>query len=209
MTKVCIIRTDFMCNQMFTDKGFELAKTPEEADLICFTGGPDVHPDLYDHEMHDLTSYDSYRDLVERGVYDQYKGKTPMVGICRGGQILNVLNGGILYQHVNNHGTCKHDVQDNEGNTWEVTSDHHQMMVPNLDEAEPFLHCIGLATKRELWDEDTNSFHDKYSQTMPDIEGVWYEDTGCMCFQPHPEWVGPDHDCQKVFFKYLKMFTGF
>src|SRR5438309_1359385 len=53
----------------------------------------------------------------------------PMAGICRGSQFLNVMAGGRLCQHLDGHGSW-HDMETSDGRSFEVSSTHHQMMLP-------------------------------------------------------------------------------
>src|SRR5690606_36449796 len=72
-------------------------------DLICFTGGADVSAELYGEE-NTYSFCDPERDEEERIIYDMALAHgIPMVGICRGGQFLNVMNGGKMIQHIEGH----------------------------------------------------------------------------------------------------------
>lgn len=74
----------------------------EIVDGIMLTGGEDVDPALYDEENRGL-SHDvcSVRDRAEMYIIDKsLKKRYPILGICRGFQILNVFFGGTLYQDI-------------------------------------------------------------------------------------------------------------
>lgn len=71
-------------------------------DGIILTGGEDVHPSYYNEApIEQLGEVDSLRD-----VYDLLliriaaQHNTPMLGICRGEQLINVAFGGTLYQDI-------------------------------------------------------------------------------------------------------------
>jgi len=71
---------------------------------ILLTGGTDVHPDAYDGE-HDYPGrpdkWDEERDQYEETVYRYAKiNKIPILAICRGLQLVNVLEGGTLIQDL-------------------------------------------------------------------------------------------------------------
>jgi putative glutamine amidotransferase len=71
---------------------------------ILLTGGTDVHPDLYDGE-HDYPGrpdkWDEERDQYEEAVYKYAKmNKIPILAICRGLQLVNVLEGGTMTQDL-------------------------------------------------------------------------------------------------------------
>jgi putative glutamine amidotransferase len=71
---------------------------------IVLTGGTDVHPDAYDGE-HDYPNkpdnWDEDRDEYEESVYKYAKiNKIPILAICRGLQLVNVLEGGTMIQDL-------------------------------------------------------------------------------------------------------------
>lgn len=74
----------------------------EEIDGLILTGGNDVDPFLYGEEPHkDLGTVNPERDFFEmellRAVLTLDK---PVLGLCRGSQVLNVVFGGTLYQDI-------------------------------------------------------------------------------------------------------------
>ncbi len=181
--------------KMFFDAGFKGARSVEDADIVCFTGGSDVTPSYYGEEALPGTHFDKRRDEVESYIYGECLGlKKAMVGICRGGQFLNVMNDGKLWQDVDNHAIRdKHDVIDKR--TGEVkanmTSTHHQMMIPAVDAkviAVANLSCNKKAAKMEWHGEP---------KTWQDVEVVWYDGTNSLCFQPHPEFQ--NGECRNYF----------
>ena len=74
----------------------------ESADGILFTGGIDVDPGFYGAEPHpELGIVDPSRDHFELALYRAAKARNlPVLGICRGIQLINVAQGGTLHQHV-------------------------------------------------------------------------------------------------------------
>lgn len=71
-------------------------------DALVVTGGPDVSPALYGAARHPATgpSRDE-RDAAELAVLHRALGRgIPVLGVCRGLQLLNVALGGTLVQHV-------------------------------------------------------------------------------------------------------------
>lgn len=71
-------------------------------DGIYFTGGGDINPLLFGEEpIRELGDIDYYRDAFEVKLYNHAAAKNmPMLGICRGQQIMNVAAGGTLYQDI-------------------------------------------------------------------------------------------------------------
>jgi putative glutamine amidotransferase len=85
----------------------------EAADGIFLTGGVDVDPAAYGEPRHELCGRtDPDRDWTElcliRWALEDQK---PVLGVCRGIQVMNVAAGGTLYQDVNAQydGGMKHD----------------------------------------------------------------------------------------------------
>lgn len=103
----------------------------EEADIVMFTGGEDVDPHLYNCEVHYSTYYTRSRDKEEVAAYEAMREDQLALGICRGLQLLTVLNGGLLVQDVKHHGIWgTHKMINKEGEVYEITSLHHQMAYP-------------------------------------------------------------------------------
>jgi putative glutamine amidotransferase len=74
----------------------------ERVDGLLLSGGGDIAPRYYGEEPHpELGSVDELRDRVELPLtrWAVADGK-PVLGICRGIQILNVAMGGSLYQDI-------------------------------------------------------------------------------------------------------------
>jgi len=72
----------------------------ELVDGLMLTGGDDINPLLYSEEPHiKLRNVIPQRDIFEYELlkYAQ-KRKTPVLGICRGHQLINTFFGGTLYQ---------------------------------------------------------------------------------------------------------------
>lgn len=66
---------------------------------IVIGGGEDINPSLYKKEdlISDCGKIDNYRDSIEYVLIQHaMKNKKPILGICRGQQILNVATGGSL-----------------------------------------------------------------------------------------------------------------
>lgn len=102
-------------------------------DCIVGWGGADISPSLYNREVSDRTGAGdrpSYRDKVEwEHMLRAKELGIPIIGICRGAQMLCALAGGFLLQDVSNH-TSAHVVLTKDGKTFKVSSLHHQMLYP-------------------------------------------------------------------------------
>jgi anthranilate synthase component 2/putative glutamine amidotransferase len=77
-------------------------ETLDALDGLIFTGGSDLDPALYDEEAHPETfGVHRLRDDAELALLRAaLERDMPVLGICRGIQLLNVALGGDLHQHV-------------------------------------------------------------------------------------------------------------
>ncbi len=71
-------------------------------DGLLLLAGPDVDPALYSAPRHEKTfPIDPRRDSAELALLETaLEAEVPFLGICRGMQLLNVLRGGTLHQHL-------------------------------------------------------------------------------------------------------------
>ncbi|WP_166260801.1 gamma-glutamyl-gamma-aminobutyrate hydrolase family protein [Marinobacter salicampi] len=70
-------------------------------DGLVFSGGTHVHPSLYGQEPEVEARYDHLRDETDRYLLAQAeKLCLPVLGICRGSQLINIHRGGSLAQNV-------------------------------------------------------------------------------------------------------------
>jgi putative glutamine amidotransferase len=70
-------------------------------DGVVVTGGHDVDPVLYAAEPEVEPNHDPARDAFESAIIDEaLRQRVPLLGICRGAQLLNVRLGGSLFQEL-------------------------------------------------------------------------------------------------------------
>lgn len=81
------------------------AETVARLDGLVIAGGPDVDPDRYGAEREPRTGPPApARDAWELALIEAaLDAGTPVLGICRGMQLLNVALGGTLVQHLEGH----------------------------------------------------------------------------------------------------------
>ncbi len=77
---------------------------PRPLDGVVISGGHDVEPVLYKQAPLVESRYDTERDAFESLVIDSALARgLPLLGICRGAQLLNVRLGGSLHQDLGRH----------------------------------------------------------------------------------------------------------
>ena len=107
-------------------------------DGVLFSGGADINPALYGQEKDALCGkLDDRRDEAELRLFRMVMEKElPILGICRGTQLLNVALGGSLIQHIPGHVGTTHAVSVEKdsllypvtGDRCRVNSGHHQVI---------------------------------------------------------------------------------
>ena len=77
----------------------------DSLDGLVLTGGTDVNPSLYGQDRDPGTEDpDDPRDTIEKRLIEAaLQRDLPVLAICRGMQILNVVHGGTLLQHIEGH----------------------------------------------------------------------------------------------------------
>lgn len=211
MKKVFIVGPNFFhyFQEMYTGRGYEIVSSIEEADIVQFTGGEDISPALYGEYEHPSSGPSLRRDEKEIEAYKEARrlGKF-CAGVCRGGQLLNVLSGGKMYQHVNNHATGKgHDAIDvRTGDVFPVSSLHHQMMI--MGEGAELL-AKATTTRSQIKLGMTTIKSGKRQEVVTDddeleVEACYYPSTKSFCYQPHPEFVSSNHPCREWYFSTLE-----
>jgi gamma-glutamyl-gamma-aminobutyrate hydrolase PuuD len=83
-----------------SEEGVE--ETLDAVDALVFSGGSDIDPELYGEQPHPETfGIHRERDQAEVGLLSAaLERDMPVLGICRGIQVLNVARGGVLHQHL-------------------------------------------------------------------------------------------------------------
>lgn len=109
-------------------------------DGMMFTGGEDIHPERYnDAASAKLDAISLERDRTELMLANwAMRDAKPHFGICRGSQIINVANGGTLYQDVetDQRGATRHAFFPNL--PWDLLS--HEI---KIEEESRLAHIMG------------------------------------------------------------------
>lgn len=175
----------------------DLIELDKHIDGYLFTGGDDINPILYKEKRTSFVKdYNDIRDSLEARLYKIAKeNDKAILGICRGIQIINVLEGGSLYQDLDTFHPSK--VSHKEKN-----KRHSVLLLHNT----PF---------RDLIDEpylEVNSLHHqgikRIAQTLKGmavsedgiVEALYHPKMKFMwAFQWHPEYMLEEDSSKKIF----------
>lgn len=199
---------DRAVKQMFKDNGYEVVNSrSDKFDIVCFTGGEDICPFLYGEKPIASVYFNAERDLDEVRFMKNLSDDIYKLGICRGGQLLNVvMNNGSMWQDIDGHTGQPHlvefDPPEKEADKQEITvnSYHHQLMIPG-----PEAWTLGWAAKsssRRGFGKTmtiSRAQPEKNSLQEKDAEIIYYWNTNTLCFQPHPEYTAGE--TRDTFFK--------
>lgn len=194
---------------------FELVDKMEDADVVLFTGGEDIHPKLYGERKLSCTGTNVERDTKEVEAFNKVvklnkKGKNIVCfGTCRGAQLLCALNGGKVIQDVSGHAVYGTHPITNGDIILEITSLHHQMMYPfNMNEKD---YDIAFRSLKQLSSHYEGSYIDidkMYNGEMivePEIVLFHVDDKPkCIAVQGHPEMMREDAPVVRFLNDYLR-----
>lgn len=79
-------------------------RVPDDFDAMCISGGEDVDPAKYGEANVASKAISAERDALELDLIEKARERdVPILGVCRGFQVLNVAFGGSLVQHIDGH----------------------------------------------------------------------------------------------------------
>ena len=149
----------------------------EDCDALLLPGGGDISPCRYGQENVASVMMDPARDQYELALLQRFEElRKPILGICRGLQLINVFFGGNLHQDIPGHSRVEgidrlHAIRTEPsffyeacGETCIVNSSHHQ----SIDR-------LGKGLKAVQWAPDGT------------IEAVCHEERPVWAVQWHPE----------------------
>lgn len=198
-------------DQVFSEKQDAKEEGFKGADAFLLWGGTDIHPSFYKETRQRFSgapAMPSDRDKWEWKAMQYCKAMAiPIIGVCRGAQFVCAFAGGKLIQHVSGHANGNHNVVDQQGNIYNVTSSHHQMM-----DVHGTQHSMLAWSQRPL----SNIYYDKDSKTPKYIadnlaafrepEIVFFPKIKGLAIQGHPEWSDKDSLFVIQVNKYIKTF---
>lgn len=101
------LKENFLLNIILPRDNHEYNDIVHQCDALLIIGGDDINPTLYDQTLHYYTHLeDSLIEEMDFHLIDSfYKEKKPIIGICRGIQVINVYFEGTLIQHIPDYKT--------------------------------------------------------------------------------------------------------
>lgn len=169
-------------------------------DCLIVWGGADIHPSFYGkgRSQHSYASHmPSKRDILEWEMMKRcVELGNPIIGVCRGAQMLCALAGGILAQHVEGHGGM-HIVRTHDGQEFNVNSVHHQMMFPVNTEHNLVAWCKEKRSK--VYHDDVGTL-----QIEVEPEFIHFPKVKGFAIQWHPEAIDDNHPSAKYINTYIK-----
>ena len=176
-------------------------------DGFCFTGGVDVDPARYNEEKHEKCGeVQPMRDALELlAVPHILSSGKPVMGICRGAQLINIALGGTLYQDIP---TMIPDCLVHRQTETRYEYSHSTRVLSDT----PLAELLGEGEVR------INSFHHQSIKDLGDglvpmaldsdgvVEAVYYKGGSyMMLYQWHPECLcGRDEGEMRLFADFVK-----
>jgi putative glutamine amidotransferase len=165
----------------------------QKADVVVFPGGSDINPVLYNEPRGALTYFHTATDM--RQMQELKRAMLlakPIVGICRGAQLICAVAGGKLVQDQCQ--PSRHDILTPFDTKVSVCSIHHQAQYPWKLKMEEDWRLYG-------WSEGVAKHHvDAYGNEMvngvepangKEVEIAYYPKLKALAIQSHPELAAP------------------
>lgn len=178
-----------------------ISNTLAGASALLLWGGEDINPAFYRQKAHPsndcakMTAI-SHRDMMEwHMIKEAHRLGVPIIGVCRGAQLLCAYAGGSLIQDVNGH-FSGHEITTYDGLSMHAPANHHQMMNPTNTTYE-LLAWTDKPLSTHYYEEDNVSIETPLFKAGCDPEVIWFSEIKGLAIQPHPEWGPADSQFNK------------
>ncbi len=149
--------------------------------ILVLWGGEDIGTEIYNQvpnkyvhvwkmSERDREEISLLKEAITLGI--------PILGICRGAQLLCCFTGGQLIQHIEDHDGINHFVTTKDNFVFKTNSCHHQMMMPTAEQN------ILATAKTTLGVDEYNTLF----RTTKVPEVVHFPKIRALGIQGHPEW---------------------
>lgn len=162
-------------------------------DAVVIWGGSDISPAFYNETpiSNSGPKEPSSRDIYEWEIIKTaHRLKLPMIGVCRGAQMMCAYAGGKLIQDVTGHSSGRHSITTFDEKELSVTSIHHQMMWPYDIEHELLAWTTEHLSSSYLPPNDFSIVLKKKKRKEPEV--VYFPSINAFAIQSHPEWESPN-----------------
>lgn len=165
----------------------------EEVSGLLLCGGRDIHPRLWDagEPVHPAADVDELRDAYEVPLVRMgWERRWPILGICRGEQLLNAALGGSLIQDVPTHFGC--DSEDHRHGSSEAPDLHHAVQLDPMSRLAELSGCPEFRVN--------SRHHQAVKGLAPGLKAVaWHRNTAHPETGPLIEGIEAEDDCRWVF----------
>ena len=194
-------------DKVFSNKQDVKKEGFKNIDCLVLWGGTDIHPSYYKQKRHPwsgASEFPSERDVFEWKAVLYCKAKNiPIIGVCRGAQLLCAAAGGSLVQHMQGHGH-DHNITTSTGQTVKTTSVHHQMMIP-FKVPHTMIAWSEQPRCSSYEGENGQPIHEMFQRPEPEI--VYFPEIRGLAIQGHPEYGNATKDfvnlCNQLVVDYL------
>jgi len=158
----------------------------DHLDGLVLTGGADVEPERYDQEPDEnLGATEPDRDAWEMALLAAARAKEiPVLAICRGLQLVNVVFGGTLRQHIELEEGAGHPQWDVDGHQ----TTHQVNLVEGTLTSALFPHEIGVnSLHHQVVEEVGEGLIVSAKASDGEVEGLETPDGKILAVQWHPE----------------------
>lgn len=170
-------------------------------DGLLLTGGGDIEPGRYGATPEpEIENVDPERDASELAIVGAAVSRhLPVLGICRGAQLLNVALGGTLHQHLAGEGRLAHQERLRRDDLVHDITPEAGSLLASLAGLDPFkvnsIHHQAV---------DVLSGQLRATATAEDgvVEAIESDDGSLLAVQWHPECL-PDHPVTRALFDWL------
>lgn len=187
---------------------------------LIIWGGGDISPGIYgQHSCSRTAALDtpSSKDQLELNLAGRaIKMGIPIIGICRGAQMMCALAGGTLVQDVSGH-TSNHSIRTIDDKIYSTTSLHHQMMFPwhtnfKLIAWSDPCRSVGYMEGNSINEKEAKdlevAFPEMVDPTKREPEIIYFPEVKALCIQGHPEFINNEEHhfikyCQQLVDEYL------
>lgn len=192
---VLIVNGDYETTIMFEGRGFSVScidtdvgfskNLLDNIHLVVLAGGTDISSCIYGEKIEEHTDLpDIPRDIFEIDIIQHAVFREiPIVGICRGFQLLACHLGGFMLQHdTSKLHQWSHDITLKDGSILkDYPANHHQIVLPpkSMEIVGTYGTVVEIAAQVSL---------------------------GILGFQGHPEWCVENSTNQNAFFELLNKY---